>query len=158
MADKIKNVFISHHGKDDDSVQAVKTLLSNNGYQLKNSSIDSTRPNNASNEQYIKNEIIKPGINWAGTVVVLIGNQTHNRDYVNWEIECANKLGKRIVGVFIRGAKDSDLPDAFRKYGDALTGWNSSNIIDALNGKDNNWTNPDGSSYRNPYSPDRVIC
>ena len=31
--------------------------------------------NNAKNEQYIKQELIKPQMRWAGTVVVLIGKQ-----------------------------------------------------------------------------------
>lgn len=158
MPSRKKNVFISHHGKDDKSITDLKNLLASKGYELRNSSIDSTKPNNASNEQYIKNEILKPGVDWAGTVIVLIGDKTHTRDYVDWEIKYAQKEGKRVVGIYIRGCTDAELPESFKEYGDALIGWNSDRIIDAIEGKDNSWSNPDSSCYQNPYKPVRGIC
>lgn len=36
---KTKNVFISHHYKDDDSVDKLTDLLQKNGYNIRNSSI-----------------------------------------------------------------------------------------------------------------------
>ena len=55
-------------------------------------------------------------ISWASTVVVLIGKETHSRPWVNWEIGQANKQGKRIVGVYARGATEADKPAALEKY------------------------------------------
>lgn len=155
MADK--NVFISHYGKDDESVQSLKSLLSTNGYTLKNSSIDSTKPNDASNEEYIKS-LLRDKMKWAGSVIVLIGPETHTRDWVNWEIDLAYRLGKPIIGVFIQGAKDSDVPDSFQKYGDALVGWNSNKIIDAINGVYSGWSKVDGSSWESKFSSKREVC
>lgn len=155
--DNQKNVFISHYGKDDDSVRGLKELLSKNGYTLKNSSIDSTKPNQASNPEYIKT-LLKDLISWAGTTIVLIGPQTHTRPWVDWEIDEANRQGKPIVGVFIQGAKDSDVPESFHKYGDALVGWNSDKIIDAINGLCNDFTMPDGSPWHSNYSIRRGNC
>lgn len=155
---KNKNVFISHYGEDDDSVQALKKMLRDKGYALRNSSIDSTKPNDAENPEYIKG-LLRDGISWAGTTVVLIGPQTHTREWVNWEIEQAAKQGKPIVGVFIQGAKDSDIPEAFQKYGDALVGWNSGKIIDAINGKCNDFDNSEGNgSWHSKYSMERSNC
>ena len=54
MSSKEKNVFISHYGKDDEHIGKLKDLLGKKGYTLKNSSIDSTKPNEASNPEYIK--------------------------------------------------------------------------------------------------------
>jgi len=39
MIDKIKNVFVSHHHKDDASVDGLTAMVSGKGYQLRNSSI-----------------------------------------------------------------------------------------------------------------------
>jgi len=39
MLDKIKNVFVSHHHKDDTSVDGLTNMVSSKGYQLRNSSI-----------------------------------------------------------------------------------------------------------------------
>ncbi len=157
MGDTEKNVFISHYGKDDEHISNLKNLLSNNGYILKNSSIDSTKPNQASNEDYIK-QLLRDRMKWAGTAIVLIGKDTHTREWVNWEIELANRLGKTIVGVFIQGATDSDIPEAFEKYGDALVGWNSGKIIDAIEGRCSDFDSSDGGEWSSPYAPSREVC
>jgi hypothetical protein len=65
-SDKQKNVFISHYNKNDEHIQKLKNLLSTNNLQIKNSSIDSTKPNKASNEDYIK-QLLRDRIKWAGT-------------------------------------------------------------------------------------------
>ncbi len=67
-----KNVFISHIHEDDDGLKKLKTLLNQNGMEIRDSSINSERPNNAKNEGYIKNEILAPAIKWAGTFICYI--------------------------------------------------------------------------------------
>ena len=146
----LKNVFISHFNEDESHIQNLKDLLKDKSdYVLRNSSIDSTKPNNASNPDYIKS-LLRERINWAGTTIVLIGPNTHTRDWVNWEIEQSHKQGNRIVGVFINGAKDSDVPENFQKYGDALVGWTTDKIIGAIEGTVSNWERADGTE-RSPY-------
>ncbi|MEZ9494931.1 TIR domain-containing protein [Vibrio splendidus] len=152
-----KNVFISHYGKDDDSVQGLKKMLSNNGYTLRNSSIDSTKPNQAKNEEYIKS-LLREKMKWAGSAIVLIGPKTHTREWVDWEIELAHRMGKPIVGVFMQGATDSDVPESFEKYGDTLVGWRSDKIIEALDGTYNDWSGSDGAAWKGKYSIERVVC
>lgn len=142
------NLFISHVHEDDAEVQNLKGMLAKNGYSVRDSSIDSSKPNNAQSPEYIKSQILAPRIQWAGTLVVIISSSTHRSDWVNWEIEYAQKQGKRIVGIYIRGGKESDLPEAFKKYGDALVGWNSDNLMGAIRGEHNNLCQPtDSGSY-----------
>ena len=83
---KEKNVFISHFGKDDEHIGKLKELMQQKGYTLRNSSIDSTKPNDASNPDYIR-QLLRDRIEWAGTTIVLIGPKTHTREWVDWEIE-----------------------------------------------------------------------
>ena len=97
------------------------------------------------NENYIKYELITPQIRWAGTVFVLIGKDTAQSDYVNWEIETAAKMGKQIIGVYLRGAKNEDAPPALLEYGNNLVGWNGEKIRRALEGEDLDWENADGT-------------
>jgi hypothetical protein len=148
--DKTKNVFISHYHADDEHVQNLKGLLADKGYILKNSSIDSTKPNRVINDEAIR-RLLRLRISWAGVFICLIGQRTHTRDWVDWEIEEASKKGKRIVGVYINGASDADVPENFKLYGDALVGWTGDKIIDAIEGKINNWENPDGSEWASPW-------
>jgi len=145
-----KHVFISHHHKDDAEVTNLTSLLSRNRHDIRNSSIRAKPSNQRRLEQGLVKEetirrLLRMKISWASTVVVLIGQQTHARPWVNWEMEEANRQNKRVVGVFIRGGTDADIPPAFEKYGSALVGWNSDNIIAAIEGTANPFQNPDGS-------------
>lgn len=155
--EKSKNVFVSHYVKDENNIQKLKDLLSTKGYELKNSSIDSTKPNDANNPDYIK-KLLRERISWAGKFICLIGPHTHEREWVDYEIEQAHKLGKDIIGVYIQGASDSDVPENFEKYGGPLVGWTADNIIGALEGKIDNFENPDGSPRNSKWRPDRGIC
>lgn len=157
MENKQKNVFISHYGKDDEHISKLKSLLNEKGFTLKNSSIDSSKPNQASNPEYIKS-LLRSRIQWAGTTIVLIGPKTHTREWVNWEIDISNKMGNRIVGVFLNGASDSDVPESFQKYGDALVGWRTDKIIDAIEGRFNNFENSDGTLWQSKWNARRVTC
>jgi MTH538 TIR-like domain (DUF1863). len=66
-----------------------------------------------------------------------MGPKTHEREWVNWEIEYAATHGdKRVVGVYLTGATDSDLPDALNDYGDACIPWSTDKIKAALDGRD----------------------
>ena len=138
---KRKNVFISHHHKDDAQVDKLTKLLGKNGYGIRNSSIRAKPANrDRLDKGLVKDSTIKRllrmKMSWAGTVIVLVGKKTHTRPWVNWEIEQAHKQGKKIVTVFERGLKDKvDIPSALEKYRTAQVGWDSGKIIDAIEGK-----------------------
>ena len=105
-----RHVFISHHHADDAEVTNLTRLLARSGHDVRNSSIRAKPANQRRLEQgLVKDDVIRRllrmKISWAGTIVVLIGKDTHERKWVNWEIEEANKQGKRIVGVFVRGGR-----------------------------------------------------
>lgn len=157
MAGKEKNVFISHYNKDDEHIANLKNLLQKKGYTIKNSSIDSTKPNEAQNPEYIKS-LLRSRIAWAGTTIVLIGSKTHTREWVNYEIDQSAKSGNRIVGIYIQGDTGSKIPSSFDKYGDSLVGWNSDHIIDAIEGTCNNFENPDGTLREGPFTSSRGNC
>ncbi|OXT01971.1 hypothetical protein B7H23_03270 [Notoacmeibacter marinus] len=145
-----RHVFISHHHADDARVTGLTVMLARAGYEIRNSSIRA-KPENQRRldekrvpERTLK-RLLRMKMSWASTVVVLIGKDTHKRPWVNWEINKANELGKRIVGIYERGGTENDIPQAFADYGDALVSWNSANVIDAIEGKDVPFEKPDGS-------------
>lgn len=155
--DKVKNVFVSHYSKDEENIEKLKDLLSSKGYTLKNSSIDSTKPNNANNPEYIR-KLLRDRITWAGKFICLIGPHTRERKWVDWEIEQAHKQGMEPIGVYIHGASGSDVPDSFEKYGGPLVGWTADNIIGALEGGIDSFENPDGSPRLSKWNPSRGEC
>ncbi|UII77182.1 TIR domain-containing protein [Flagellimonas sp. HMM57] len=155
------NVFISHHGKDDDKVQGLKKRLIDKGYSIRNYSVDSTkhkdgrRPSDAVIQRYLRRQIT-----WAGTFICLIGKETHTRKWVNYEIRKAHLQGKKIVGIYTHGNNNSvELPEAFKKYGGPTIGWNSLDKLgDIMDGKDFPNENPDGTSRTPIYKRKKVKC
>jgi hypothetical protein len=154
MADTI-NLFISHYGGDEGYVEKFKKLIDRH-YDVRDSSVVESDPNKATSEEYIKT-LLKAQMDWAGKVVVLIGPITHEREWVNWEIEYAATHGdKQIIGVYLPGASNSDVPDALNKLGDDLVTWNQEKIISALEGDGYFWEDADGKPR--PDAETRGVC
>ena len=158
-----RHVFISHHHADDAGVDKLTDLLRRQGYDIRNSSIRAKPANQRRLERGEIKEatirrLLRMKISWASTVVVLIGNETHARPWVNWEIEQANKQGKRIVGVYVRGGSDADRPEALERYASAIVGWDSKRIIGAIDGTDNPFELPDGSLRPRVHPAMSVRC
>lgn len=158
--DITKNIFISHRGEDDDSVQRLKERLREGGYDVRNSSVDSTKHQDIRPPDDVIRKDLSDGINWAGTFICLIGPDTHNSHWVNYEIEQAHIMGKKIVGIYIHGSSESvEIPEAFKKYGGPPIGWNSlDKLMDVLDGKSIPAENPDGTIRSPIYKIARVKC
>lgn len=150
------NVFVSHRHEDDDLIAKFKELMRGKNVEIRDSSITSDSPNRANNLDYIKQSILAPGIKWAGKLVVLITPDTKNHGWVDWEIEYANKHNKPIIGIWAHGSAGCEVPEALDKYADAVVGWNSEQILKALNGA-RIWKESDGTSR--PLQPiKRLPC
>ena len=145
MADEKRNVFISHIHEDDPGLGKLKSLLKDNGMTIRDYSIHSDNPNNAHSEGYIKSEILAPRIRQSSVLIVYVSPETKDSEYVNWEIEYAQKHDKRIVGVWAHGEKGCEVPQALDDYADAVVGWTGNSIIDAIHGEIDGWENPDGT-------------
>lgn len=141
----VKNVFISHIHEDDERIGQLKELLARKGYPVRDGSINKNKPNNAKNPEYIKREILRPQITWAGTLMVLITPKTRHSEWVDYEIREAVRQGKPVIGVWGRGARDCDLPDAMIEFGFRVVGWNGDSIIAALEGSKEPWEKCDGT-------------
>ena len=158
-----RHVFISHHHADDVTVDKLTSLLTRSGHDIRNSSIRAKPANQRRLDQgLVKPEVIRRllrrKISWASTVVVLVGKETHLRPWVNWEIEQANKQGKRIVGVYERGGTAADIPSPLQKYASSIVGWGSERIMAAIDGTANPFENPDSSIRQPLYIPASSSC
>lgn len=138
-------------------------MLGRSGYEIRNSSIRAKPANQRRLDQGMVKDgtikrLLRMKMSWASTVVVLIGKKTAQRPWVNWEIEKANQLGKRIVGVYERGGTENDKPAAFERYGNALVAWNSKNVIDAIEGTCDPFEKPDGQERQPANDQPRGSC
>ena len=57
-------------------------------------------------------------------VVVAIGEDTHTRPAVLWEIKKAHELGKPVIGMRIHSDKNHRIPAPMREHGDRVIPWN----------------------------------
>lgn len=158
-----RHVFISHHHADDSRVDQLTEMLSRAGNDVRNSSVRMKPANQRRMEEGRVSEeairrVLRMKISWATTVVVLVGKETHTRPWVNWEIQQAHEQGKRIVGVYERGGVDVPLPKALEDYGTKVVAWNSDSIVDAIEGPDNTFENPDGTPRDPVHAGKKVVC
>ena len=157
MPDQTRNIFISHVHADDQGLADLKGLLAQHGMVSRDYSIHSGKFNDAHDEEYIKYQILGPRIRQCSALVVYISKDTKWSEWVDWEIEFAHKCGKTIVGVYENGHAGCELPDALEGYGDAVVGWRGSDIIDAIEGRLQEWRGPDGGP-RPSRNIDRHDC
>ena len=157
MADETRNIFISHIHEDDEGLGKLKSLLKDNGMTTRDYSISADNPNNAHSEDYIKSQILAPRIRQSSTLVVYISPETKGSQWVDWEVEYAQKEDKRIVGVWAYGETGCEVPEALNTYADAVVGWTGNRIIDAINGNIGDWENPDGVKIP-PRDINRYSC
>lgn len=159
---KRRHLFISHHHQDDAEVTKLTNLLNSKGYDIRNSSVR-MKPENQRrmDEKRVSDKVIerilRMKISWASTVIVLIGKDTHSRPWVNWEIDKANEQGKRIVGVYVRGGTEADIPPSLEDHASAIVGWNTDSIMSAIDGE-NDFQNPDGTDRLPPNAHNHVTC
>ena len=157
MASDMKNVFISHLHEDDHRLEPLKNLLGKAGMTVRDGSINSEKPNDASNPDYIKSKILAPRIQWASVLVVLITPDTCNSEWIKYEIECAERLGKRIVGVWDFGEAQCEIPEALDRLADAIVGWQGDRVKDAIEGRINNRETAEGQPIP-PRDVPRYSC
>ena len=102
MSHKDKNIFISHIHENDHKLGDLIGLLRRKGLQPRNYSITSDKPNNVRSER-VSNACSNATSNRPRLWLSYITRDTRTSKWVNWEIETAAKMGKRIVGVWAHG-------------------------------------------------------
>lgn len=163
MADR-RHVFVSHHHADDAHVDKFSKLLAGKNYEIRNSSIRAKPANQDRLDRGLVSDntikrLLRMKMRWASTVVVLIGKKTHQRRWVDWEIQLAKQLGKKIIGVYTYGADKGDLPEALDDYATTIRNWNAASVIDAIEGNgDNLFKSPEGDLRAPVHTPTTSRC
>jgi antiphage defense system Thoeris ThsB-like protein len=103
MADEVKNVFISHLHEDDAGLADLKQLIKKGRLSVRDSSINSSNPNDAKDTDYIKSQILALKSNGASTLLVYITPNTKDSKWVNWRRSPREKT-TRESSMFMRTA------------------------------------------------------
>src|SRR5690606_2417372 len=154
MAKKSYNIFISHYEKDDRYVQSLKNRLIESGKEVRNFSVDSTKHKDGRRpSDKVIARLLSMRIKACSTFICLIGQDTHTRPWVNFEIRKAYQEGKKVIGIYTHGNKESAiLPEPMKKYGSSVLGWNSlDKLSDVIEGKKSIFENQDGTKVSAYY-------
>jgi len=65
-------------------------------------------------------------------VVVAIGENTHRREAVDWEIRKAHELGKPVIGMRIHSDENHKVPQAMVEHHDRIVSWNLNTVQSEL--------------------------
>ena len=159
MANK-HNIFISHYGEDEASLDSLKQRLRDSGCDVRNSSVEKKdyRPYKVTDATIAR--YLRRCIRWAGTFIVMIGEHTFERPWVNYEIRQAYLQGKNIVGIYMHGYKGKvELPEAYKRYGGSPIGWNSLDKLSGIiEGKVVPPESPDCSPSGPIYNIIHIVC
>lgn len=159
------NVFISHYSGDVQRLRDLKNRLIAAGCKVRNSSAEEDKEgglvragkpvSDATIARYLRARI-----KWSGTFIVVIGEHTHERPWVNYEIKKAAQMGKQIVGIYDYGCKDKvELPEAYKRYGGSPIGWNSlDKLSDIIKGKVTAPEAPDSTPSGPIYNIIHIVC
>ena len=155
------NVFMSHYSGDVERLRNLKGRLKDHDCKVRNSAAEEDvdggliRHGKQVSKATIAN-YLRARIKWAGTLIVIIGEHTHERPWVNWEIREAARQGKQIIGIYDWNCKDKvELPEAFKRYGGSPIGWNS---LEKLDGKVPVPEAPDCTPSGPIYNMIHIIC
>lgn len=137
----VEKIFISYLKKNKDKIEELRKVVSNlSSYNLIGFLLDQDSQN--WDEELFQSEL-KEKIKLSSMIVVFIDENTEKNTLIKWEILEANRLGKKIIGIFLPSQNKLEIPPELKKYGDALISWNSNSILATFKG-DNLWQNQQG--------------
>lgn len=138
------NIFVSYDHDDQKQVGGLKLLKNNpnhpldfRDHSLKAAVTDRcgraiTYPPSDPRSKPVRDEIVKK-FNNASKLVVLIGDETHKSEWVEWEVNTFFELKKnlsgdntwkRIRGMKLKGSEDSKIPSALGGQSTKVLDWN----------------------------------
>lgn len=99
-----RRLFLSFHAEDKMQIQGFRLMAMNPSLDLDFYDGSLSVPIGSERSPYIK-QVLREQIRRASILVCLIGNGTAWRDWVDWEIRTAYKMGKGVCGVRLKGSR-----------------------------------------------------
>ena len=123
-----KHVFLSFVEEDLARVNLFRGQAKNQNNDLEFDDYSVKEPIDSSNAEYIK-RLITTKIRAASVTICLLGPTTYTSDWVDWEINKAVELGKKVFGVRLHSDKTCRTPGALAAVGGKVLDWDISAIV-----------------------------
>jgi hypothetical protein len=123
-----RHIFLSFVEEDLELVKLFRGQARNKNSALAFDDYSVKVPYISTNADYIRTQIVAK-IRVSSVLLCLIGQHTHKSKWVEWEIETAADLGKKVIGVRLnRGAGDQP-PAALGPAKAEVCGWDIDSIV-----------------------------
>ncbi len=126
----MKQIFLSFREAENDHREGFEGMLQNPNSSLKGIPISSRDDKLSEGEKAVKDYIIEM-IKQCDIVLVLIGDDSHNRKWIDYELQVATSNQKTIKGVRIPETSGAG-PKLFRKRKLPLLRWDADEIALAI--------------------------
>jgi len=126
-----RRVFISTAYEDVNQARGFKLLQWNPNVDFEFVIRDLLSPVDSRDPQYIKS-IIREQLNGTSVTAVLIGQTTHQSNWVPWEIEESIARGNGIIGIMLKGQEDAPIPQALKDAGAKVINWDTDKFSDEI--------------------------
>ena len=122
-----RNVFISFHTEDEMQVKLLR-------YQAKDDRFDFSFRDYSVQEPFTDKwkTRVKERIERSEYTLCLIGEETHSRKAVNWELEQSYTMGKKVIGVRIYRDANHKIPEPIKRNKSKVINWNLGDIMEQL--------------------------
>lgn len=122
-----KRLFISHSWSYNERYNSMVSLLNNRPYfEWVNYSVPETKAFGAMAQSAMKEEL-RQQIRPVNCVIIIGGMWTSHSDWIQFEMDFAQSIGKPILGVRPRGAKI--MPSAVIEKADKVVYWTADSIV-----------------------------
>lgn len=124
-------IFISYRDEDIERRNAFSGLLNNPNAKFTDVPIEERENYRGTSEETIKN-YLRPLVSEAGCLILLVGENTHNGKFLNWEIDVAISQQKPIGAIRIPETKGG-LPPKLHELNIQIVDWNRNEIQNMIN-------------------------
>lgn len=127
-----RRVFISYEGSDRMKAKGFRLLRWNNNVNVSFHDRHLLDPVDSTNDEYIRS-CIRNEMKGTSVTVVLVGENTKDSEWVNYEIERSLKEGNGLVAIKVDdNISDDDVPDKLKENGAEILEWEPDEFDDAI--------------------------
>lgn len=124
-----KHIFISHAWKYNVDYYTILRWLDESLIVYHNYSVPEHDPLDAGNTRKLKTALTEQ-MRHANIVIIIAGMYANNSDWIQYEIDEAVRMGKKIIAIKPRG--NIYLPLAVQKAANKIVAWNRNSLLEAI--------------------------
>src|SRR5580698_8626321 len=127
---RVRRLFLSFHYEDHSQVSGFRLMAYSPYLSIDFADVSVRSAINSAQSTYLR-KVISEKIKKCSVVVCLIGDGTAWRDWVDWELETALKLGKGICGIRLKDSR-GQAPEILRRIHAPIAKWDQAAIVAAI--------------------------